>query len=227
MITNREKFSLTYFLTNNFFLASGYSLIFNTSLKDSWLSMIIGSIIGMLFIYLFSKYIINMKFKKNIFIQTIFYSSIIFIDILVLRIFTTSFLLYNTPGIVITIPFILLSFYAANKGIKTISRIAEILAPISIFLIIINILFIIKDGSVMYFLPLINTSISKIFIGSLYFAIFTSIPSLLLINIKTDTNKLIKNYVKSSLITILIGTVIIYILGPKLITIFRFPEYMV
>ena len=229
MITNKQKFSLIYFITNSFFLASGYSLIFKVSGKDSWLSMILGTLIGTFFIYLMNKYIFN-KNSNNILTKLITYSFhlfIIFVNILVVRIFATSFFLTKTPGIVITLPFISLAFMCSKKGINTIVKMSELLLPISLFFITISMLAVLKDGSINSFLPLLTVPKSKIFISSLYYGIFTAIPHLMLYNINIDEKIHIKSYIYSSLISIFIGVIIISTLGPYLIKVFRFPEYMV
>ena len=236
MITNKQKVSLVYFITNSFFLASGYSLIFNTSGKDSWISMIVGSFLGVIIICIFNKYIFNKKrnyiLNNNINIISklfmyIFFIFIFFINILVVRIFATSFFLTKTPGLLITIPFILLCYYNAKKGLNSIAKISEILLPISIALIILSMIAVLKDGSVDSFMPILTIGKSKILLSSLYFAIFTAIPQILLFDIKIDKNIHIKSYLASTMITIAIGTIIIFSLGPYLIKIYRFPEYMV
>lgn len=236
MITDKQKLSLVYFLTNCFFLASGYSLIYRLCGKDSWIAMIMGTVFGTIIISIlnhssFNKtknYVLKNKLKNiERIIHLLFYSFIIFINITVVRIFTTSFLLTKTPGIFITIPFICLAYLCASKGLHTISKVSEILMPISLFIILINSLAVLKDGNISYFLPILAISKSKLFLGSIYFMIFTTIPNLLIFDIKIELKKHIKYYLTSSLITIIIGTIIIYVLGPSLIKIFRFPEYMV
>ena len=236
MITKRQKFSLIYFLSNSLFLASGYSLIFKTSGKDAWISMIIGVIFGVFIISLFNilgfnktkNYILNSKIhlikKLTLSAMLIF---IFFIDILIVRIFTTSFLLTKTPGIVITLPFTLLVYLNAKKGLNTISKIAEILMPISIGITIFASIAVLKDASITEFLPIYTTTKLKIFIAGLYYAIFTTIPQLSLFDVKIKLKDNIKSYLTSTLINILIGVLIISVLGPYLIKIFRFPEYMV
>jgi len=236
MITNRQKFSLIYFITNSFFLASGYSLIFKISKNDSWISMIIGIIIGLTLVNIFNHFGFNEKRKyflnekKNILekiISLLFFSFIIFVNITVTRIFATSFFLTKTPGIIITIPFMYLSIKAAKNGINTISKISEILLPISIMFIILSMLAVCKDGSLQAFLPILITSKKKIILSSIYFAILTSIPQLLLFDIKIEKKKHSLYYLITSLITLFVGAVIIFTMGSKLISIFRFPEYMV
>lgn len=236
MITDKQKMALIYFMTNSFFLASGYSLIFKTSGKDSWISMIIGTLIGLLLIYIFNKYIFNKKrnyilnshlniiYKIPLFVFFIF---IFFINILIVRIFATSFFLTKTSGLLITIPFVLLCYLNAKKGLNSIAKISEMLLPISIVLILLSMLAVLKDGSIDSFLPVLTTSRSKIMLSSIYFAIFTAIPQIVLFDVKIDGKLHMKAYILSSAISILIGTIIIFSLGPYLIKIYRFPEYMV
>lgn len=236
MITNRQKFSLVYFITNSFFVASGYSLIFKTSINDSWISMIIGCILGIIIVYIINrlgfnekrKYFLNEKW--TLIAKTLaltFFSFIILINMTVMRIFATSFFLTKTPGLIITVPFLYLSYKAAKCGINTISKMAEILLPISIILTLLSMIAVLKDGSISSFLPIFSNKTSHIILSSIYFAILTSIPQLLLFDIKIDYKKHIKYYIITGLITICMGSVIIFTLGPKLITMFRFPEYMV
>lgn len=236
MITNKQKFSLIYFVLNSFFLSSGYSLIFKITGKDSWISMIIGSLIGILIISIFNtlsfnkkkKYILNSKIKViNKSIMIIFFTFILFMNLLIARVFATSFFLTKTPGVIITIPFILLAFKNAKKGLNSIAKIAEILVHISILLTILAILAVYKDGSFASFYPVLTTAKSKIIIASIYYAIFTTIPQLLLFDIKIDLKKHIQFYILASIINILIGFFTIFTLGPYLIKVFRFPEYMV
>ena len=235
-MTKLQKISLIYFVTGSFFLASGYSLIFNTSSYDSWISMIIGSIIGLFIIILinslgFNKirsYILKIKLSKYYkFIFSLFFLFIIFVNTIILRIFTTSFYLTKTPGWFITIPYIILCFYNAKKGIKCIAKEAQILMPISFIFIVLNMLGVCKDGSIDYFLPIMTTPFIKVLLGSIYYAILTAIPQLLLFDIKIQKKDHIKGYLFITSVLVFIGTIIIFVLGPSLIKIYRFPEYMV
>jgi len=225
MINKHQKTSLIYFLSNSFFLASGYSLIFKTSGKDSWAAMLLGILWGSLFIF----FINHIKNKKNkyAYIKIPFFIFILFINIIVVRIFASSFFLTNTPGYIITIPFLFLAYLASTKGLKTISKISEILFPVSIIFLLLNMLAVTKDGTIDSFLPIMTTSSKNIFLSSLYFALFTACPNILLKESVKKENISIKSYLFSCAFTLFIGLIIIYTLGPKLITIFRFPEYMV
>ena len=235
-MTKLQKLSLVYFITGSFFLATGYSLIFNTCSYDSWISMIIGSLIGLFIIFIFNKYgfnkvknyILNRKINKiSKMIFSLFFIFIIFINIIILRVFTTSFYLTKTPGLFIVIPYILLCIYNSKKGIKSIAKEAQILMPISFIIITLNMLGVCKDGNIDFFLPILSTPINKIIVGSIYYAFLTSIPQLLLFDIKINTKEHIKNYMFITSLLIFIGSVIIFVLGPSLIKIYRFPEYMV
>ena len=231
-----QKMSLIYFISSSFFLASGYSLIFNTSSFDSWISMIIGSIIGLIMVILFNKlgfnkiksYILNKQLNLSVkIIFTLFFSFIIFINVVILRIFTTSFYLTKTPGWLIITPFLLLCIYNSKKGIKSIAKEAQILMPISIIFISLNMLGVCSDGSIDNFLPVLTNPLSNIIISSIYFAIFTSIPQLLLFDSKISIKDNVMGYLLTTSILLFVGFVIILVLGPALIHIYRFPEYMV
>jgi len=118
-MTDKQKISLIYFVTGSLFLASGYSLIFKTSHKDAWIAMVLGFILGSIITYFINKYIYIKKEncdknKLNI-ILIIFYLCIFLINIIILRVFTTSFYLTKTPGLFITIPFVFLVIYNIKK----------------------------------------------------------------------------------------------------------------
>lgn len=231
-----QRISLIYFASSCFFLASGYSLIFNTSSFDSWIAMIIGSVIGLVIVVISNKfgfnkvksYILNSHLKlPSRIIFTLFFSFIVFVNITILRVFTTSFYLTKTPGWFIIIPFLLLCVYNSSKGIKTIAKEAQILMPISIVFIVLNMLGVCSDGNLDNFLPILYNPMSNILISSLYFAIFTAIPPLILFDTKISIKDNIKGYLLSAFILIFVGIIIIFVLGPNLIQIYRFPEYMV
>lgn len=235
-MTKLQKISLIYFITGSFFLASGYSLIFSTSSYDSWLSMLIGSILGFVIIILINKigfnkirsYILNQNLNKiTKLIFSIFFTFVLFVNVIILRVFTTSFYLTKTPGWFIVIPYLILCLYNSKKGIKSIAKEAQILMPISFIIIVLNMLGVCKDGSIDYFLPIINTPWFKIILSSLYFAVLTTIPQLLLFDIKIKPKEHTDGYILISSLLIFIGTIIIFVLGPSLIKIYRFPEYMV
>lgn len=198
--------------------------------------MILGIIIGICIVMLFNllgfnkkrKYFLNGKFNIiEKFITLLFLFFILLINITVTRIFATSFFLTKTPGMIITIPFLYLCYKASKKGINTIARISEILLPVSVILILLSMFAVLKDGTINSFLPIYSNKSSNIFLSSLYFAILTSIPQLLIFDIKIDIKKHIKYYIITTLITLFIGSVTIFTLGSKLITMYRFPEYMV
>lgn len=236
MITNRQKCSLIYFITGSFFLASGYSLIFKISGKDSWIAMIIGAIISTFITYIINKNIFNHKngyilknTKEKIYkiILSFFFLTIVFINLLVARIFATSFFLNKTPGIFITIPFLALCLYNAKKGIKTISKAAEILIIFSLLLVIFNIFGITSEGTIENILPIFTIKKNKLILSTIYYIILTVIPQLLLFDIKVDKNVHLKSIIFVNVQLILIGFIVIFVLGPNFIKIYRFPEYVV
>ena len=230
-MTDKQKISLIYFVTGSLFLASGYSLIFKTSHKDAWIAMVIGFILGSIITYFINKYIYIKKEnydknKLNI-ILIIFYLCIFLINIIILRVFTTSFYLTKTPGLFITIPFVFLVIYNIKKGLNVISREAEILLPISFIVILFNLVAVCKNGSISNFIPIYTTSFSKLLLSTFYYAIFTITPQLLLYNLNIDMKTHLKGFFFINMVIIFIGIVIIFVLGPNLISVYRFPEYMI
>ena len=55
MITKKQKFSVVYFLSRAVFIGIGYSLMFDIAGKDAWISVILGTLLGLLIVYPISK----------------------------------------------------------------------------------------------------------------------------------------------------------------------------
>lgn len=186
--------------------------------------MIIGTFISTLILY-----IIN-KFKnKNIYtiIEDIYYLLVILICLMILRIFITSFYLTKTPGLVISIPFIILCIYNSKSGLNSIKKEAKILLIPSIIIILLNVIGASKTGSINSFLPIFTTSKNNIIKGIIFYVSFIVSPQFLIKENKIDNKKYLKSFIIYSLIIDVIGIFTIYTLGPKLIKIYRFPEFMI
>jgi len=241
MITKKQKLSITYFLSRAVFLGVGYSLIFEKASKDAWLSVILGTLFGVIIVLAISK-ILNLKKEKTlkevindmkwfrIMIKTIYFLFLIFLlyeCIVIMQTMTTSFFLVNSPPLFIGLSGAFLVIMTIKENDTTIFKVAEILVIIAIATTLITCFTLIPYGEIDAFLPAVTTKPSLIFIGALYYLAISTGPMILALDFKDDGKGLVKTYLFSSAILLLLCIVIIAVLGPVLITIYRFPEYMV
>ncbi len=231
--------SVLYFLTRSLFLGFGFSLLYTSSNKDTFIGAILGTFIGLLFTYIYS-YLI--KLKNNQTLKDIFKSKlglitrimyliatlIILLYVLVIyKIFVTSFLLVSSPELFVTIPFLILAIFLAFKNLTIIKRIAASLLPISIIIAIITYLSLIGYVETTNYLPILNNNPLNIFKTALIFGGISSLPNILTIHLQNETKSFIKYYLIAAIILIINIIFISGVLGESLINIFRFPEYIV
>lgn len=216
---------LVYFCTRPFLLGITYSLIIGKSMQDSLICLIIGTILGTLFISVIHKLDLNNKYAKVL----LFICYILFIIIAssVLETFTSSFFLTNTPKIIIIIPSIILCLYSVFNGLDSIKRTISILYYISLFLIIICFLSLLKLFNISNIIPFFITSKSNLLKSILSYAILTSFPNIVLYNQNIKKSEHIKSYLYSNIINFLVLLFTLVILTPYVAKIYSFPEYMV
>lgn len=218
-----KHFSLIYFITGIFLYGSGFSIIFKLCKNDSWIAILIGGTISCIVLPIYKK-ILN---KNNKFIKLINVLFILLINMIILRIFTTSFYLTKTPGLYITIPFIILCIYNVSKKIDTLTKETTILFFVSFFVILLNLIASTKTGSISFFFPINLVKKVNLLKGIIFYIIYTLSPFILLSNIKIDDKNYIKSFIFTNIFMIFISLIIIFVLGPNLISIYRFPEYMI
>ena len=240
MITKRQYKILSFFLTRSLFFGLGITKIFHLSKNDAWISGIIGTLIGLgiiSLIYYLKKD--NSNFSQ--FLKHGFWGSIAKILVLLLASFcihdvflslttmTSSFLLPQTPSIIIAIAVLLTIIYGNYKGVASFAKVAEILLPISL------VIFAFKVGSSLIitdynnFLPFLYGHKLGIIKASIVYALLSTVPSLLLVNVdkvKLNYKDFILGYLIGSGTIILTLISVNGVLGPTLANILRFPEYM-
>ena len=207
---------LIYFILTIFMYGVGFSSIFRLCKNDSWLVVLVGSIISFLILPTYKRLI-----KNNKYIKLLNISFILLINMMVLRIFTTSFYLTKTPGLFITIPFMLLCLYNSYKNEDSLYKESCILFLFSVITITLNLLASTKTGSINFFTPFLSTTFYKIIKGIIYYVIFILSPLVLVDKIE---NKL---FIFTNIFILFMVIIIIFVLGPNLICIYRFPEYMI
>lgn len=241
MITKKQKLSVMYFLSRAIFLGIGYSLLFEKVGKDAWISVILGTLIGIGIVYIISKIL---KYKKNknlkdllkemkwlgIIIKILYFAFLIFLlyeCVLIMQTMTTSFFLINSPPLFIGLSGAFLVILTIKENDTTLFKVAESLIAIAVITVIITFLVLLPYGEIEAFLPVLTTSPKMILIGAIYYATISTGPLILTLDFKDDGKKLMKMYLFTSLIIFIICITIIAVLGPELIQIYRFPEYMV
>ncbi len=240
-MSKRKIYSLSYFLGRSFFLGFGYSVILYSTNKDSWICFLLGTMLGIILIYGISKikeqmkdltlkeYLKEKKVLKYIILSIFFLFNIYILSQLffILETFASSFFLINSPTAFILLPLFFLIYRITRKSWSTVGRIAEIFMPVSLTIVIFSMIILIPYGTTDKFLPIMTQSTIDMIKTTLFFAFYTSSPFLLLLNAPMEDNKLIRKYLLSTGTIIIIGVLIIAVLGPNLIQIYRYPEYMI
>lgn len=196
--------------------------------QNAYISILLGTLIGILNIYIFNK-IKNIN-NNNLFYKIIFIIFNLYIMLLTLTIiplFVNYFYLVESPKWLIIIPFLGVSMYIASKGKKVLCKLSNLIFIINIFLILLTFLLLSKNFKLDNLLPILDTSSLSIIKSSLIYSAFSSIPVLTTINYGNDSKSNYKLYIYSSVILLLISIATTLSLGPDLITTYSFPSYMV
>lgn len=219
---NKLEYNSAIFLSSiSLFLGIGINKIIDIAKNDSWISVIIGYLLGLLIIYFYKK--INLK-KIKIF--TILSNLIILcINLFLITKLISSIYLNKTPDFMVIIPFILLIYYAVNKGKDCIFKVCSILLFVYILITIIPVATLVPSINYDYFKPILNNSILNIIIGGVRFSIISTAPILIFPNFKENFSYI--SYTLSSILLLIIIAGIIGNLGIELSLLYRYPEYMV
>ena len=219
---NKLEYNSALFLSSiSLFLGIGISKIINSIGSDSWISIILGTFIGLFINYIFTK----LPEKENkIFIYT--YSTILLtLNLLLITKLISSIYLNRTPDIIVVIPLIILIYYISNKGINTILKTSLIIAFIYILIYLIPFTALAPKINIDEFKPLLTSNIYDIIKCSLTYAFISTTPFILFPKFKENYNY--KSYLLSSLLVLIIFIITIGNLGPSLAKLYRYPEYMV
>lgn len=239
-VKKREYLALSYFISRAFFLGVGFSFIYRSSGKDAWISILLGYLVGNVVIIIYDKianktnYNLNNFLNKNNFLSIIYkiiffliylffilYASVIFTN------FVKVYYLFDTPIWATLLILYGAGLYASIKGEHAILRASFILFPISVALILLNGALLFPLTNVINFMPILTTSSSNLFVGSLVFALCSSFPNVLLLECKTTLKAKLISYAIVTFIILFINIFITGVLGEYLITSYSYPEYMV
>ena len=249
-ITNLQVGSLVFFLMHAYFIGITFSSIIVSLKQDSYLSIIVGAIIGfiplLIYLYIFN-YEPNLNLnEKNIKLFGKYIGNIlnIFITIFTFLIITTLFsnlvtiihtdYLSKTPIILLIITFLIPIYYSVYTGIKSICRSSLIFFYMTIILIIVSNLGLLIQVDINNFKPFFYNN-SNLLNGSIYFTTYNVTP-LYLINIipknsimnNNKTTKYIIAFYLLSVISLLATCLnIIGIFGIRLTSMYQYPEFQI
>ena len=235
------KNKLTYFIARSSMFGIGFFLIFKNTGKDAWLSIILGTLLGIMILFVY-KYIkehfknnnirdilnktILGKFYLGIFL--LFYIYLITVILVLLPMFVKSFYLLYTPKILIVIPFLFIAIYVSFKDKKVLENLSNLLFVLCVASVFLYSFFLFKYVNISNLYPILSTKTINILKSSFIYASITSIPQIITINFHGNNFKDdLKEYIFASFINLLIITLIILTLGEPLIKIYSFPEYAV
>lgn len=246
-IKRTEYSILIYFLSHCMFVGIAIHNILKITRQDSFISIIIGFLIGLIPLYVFYK-LLNCEEENNI-IDKINKHFILgkFINLLIIFLiifhagcclwnlcnFVNSQFLFHTPLLVIGICFMIAVIYVTSKGITIIGRTGIILFIFSVLLFILTISSLVGYYEIRHIMPLFESSLSNIFNSSLTSICYNILPIYVLLivpkNNITDNKKLGKSlfytYLYTFLATFLIMYSIIAIFGPPLALLYQYPEF--
>lgn len=194
-INSLEYNTLLWFLTRATFIEITAEILLNFAHQDSWFSIIIAIILGLipfsLFSYLKNKYpnqnIIQINKKKlgkfGTFLNLILIAGTLIFTTCSFWItanFIDSQYLYQTPIIMIIIALILPVIYTIIKDFHIFSKVSLIMFYISLFFIIIILFGLLYNIDFNNLKPVFNNSPNNILYGSFYFIGFNILPIFLL-----------------------------------------------
>ena len=221
MITNKKFLTSSYLLSRSLILGIVYSNLFALVGQNAIIAGLLGTLIGVFFIYIFSKIKLNNKTK---FFELLLYIVFIEIAFIILTSFVSSFFLTRTPKIIITIPTILLCIYASTKKTEVLKNLSPILTFLSLLIISFILLSLIKYLEISNILPLFNFKNKKMIQAIFLYSVITTSPLILL---NDEENISSKEYIISYILpNIIILLVLFFTIGQNLIKIYSFPEYM-
>ena len=226
-MTKTKTYAISYFLGRTFFIGFGFSLLFRLLDKDTWIAAILGSILGFGILLFFErikeKHAFASSLQKILFFV---YNFFVFSQILfIFETFCSSFYLIKSPIFYILLPVPFVIYKITKNGFSTIAKVTEVLFPLSFLLYILVVFGLFKNLNLEYFQPVLMADSKNLFLGTIYFAIYSTAPFFLLWNVKTDKN-LAKSYAFSMVGILIIAIFITGVSGPNLAQIYRFPEYM-
>lgn len=219
---NKLEYNSSLFLSSiSLFLGIGISKIINNVGSDYWLSLILGTFLGLLIIKLFTK----LSQKENKILKYIYSVIILTINLLLVTKLISSIYLNKTPDIIVIFPLIILIYYATSKDRQLIYKLSQIMCFIFLLFSLIPIITLTPKIELDYFKPVFTSNILNILKSSIDYALISTAPYILYPNLKENYKN--KTYLLSSIMILTIMTITIGNLSPNLAKLYRYPEYMI
>ncbi|MEK4463685.1 endospore germination permease [Paenibacillus sp. FSL H8-0315] len=216
--------------------------------QNAWISALIGMIVGLLAIYMYSKFaklypkltlieVIQKAFGKWIgailSLLTLMYFLIVTVGSMrELSEFVTSEILPRTPIPAVLILFMVIVIMATRLGIEVIGRAGEIFTPMIIILFLILTVAIIPQMEIVRLLPILEDGIKPVLRGSISITAYTFLEPVVFLMFLPYVNQqqkitkgLLQGCFLGGIIIFLTITVSILVLGPDLTTRDIYPSY--
>lgn len=222
-MTKKEYNVLSFYLTRLLFIGSGFPIMIDICKNNSILCSIFGLILG--YIILFFAYKRKVCNVVNFFISLI----VILIGVLGVTTLSNTYLLFETPPLIIIGILIILLLYGSSKSMQNIGWVSFVTFIVSVLIILIACISLFKFSKLDNLMPMFNTSICDFIKGVLVFAGTAILPNLLLINYSNNMKfkDISIGYIVASLLMILVLFFILGIYGYEFASYLRFPEYAI
>ncbi len=224
MKTNKYKLCEIYLLSRSLSLGLLFSYSFFLVGTNALISFIFGILLGICFVFIYSKIKLN---KKTKIFEILLYMFFILLSSIIITTFISSFFLNKTPKIFIILPSILLCYYISTKDKDVMKYLALALTFFSIITITLNFFALLPHMEIKNILPLFTFKNKNMIKSILFYAIISTCPLLLLNDEDYSTKDYITSYIITNIITLIICFAIVSILGRSLINMYSYPEYMV
>lgn len=213
--------SSLFLLSFSLFIGLGITKIINTAGTDAWISIILGTFIGMIFNILIKK----LPNKDNNLTTFLSNSVLLLLGITIITKLVSSVYLDKTGNLTVMIPFLFLVFYSALRDRYSLMKVISILNIIYIFMILFAFASLIPSTNLDNFKPIGINSPLSIILGALEYALYSMTPFIVLPEFNKKYN--CKTYLLSSLFLLVVFVLIIGNLGVDLSISYRYPEYMI
>lgn len=226
-------------------------MVYSVAEADAYISCILGTMIGVIFLGMFLYLRAKNPEKNIILLHKKLYGKVIgsiinsiingivllFLGIVLYHI--TSFLLSQylpeTQSLYISLLIILAILYTVTKGIVVMSKANQIFMFIKLALFVISAISLLQYHEIDNLYPFLENGLKNPMIGAILYALFTVSPIFLLTIIDKEkvqeqkgfSKTLIKTYLLSNVVVILIFFITTLVFGIEFISIYHYPEYMV
>ena len=219
--TDKIYNSSNFLLSFSLFIGLGITKIINTAGTDSWICIILGTLFGLIINYILTK----LPTGENKTIEVITNTFLLLLAITTITKLITSVYLDKTNSLFIMLPLIGVIIYTSTKNNYCLFKVTSILSIIHLALYLFAFLSLVSTTNIDYFMPVLINSKLKVLFGSLEYALYSTIPLIVLPNYRKQYNY--KQYLLSSLFLLIIFILIIGNLGIELAKNYRYPEYMI